>query len=104
MAAMARVRLFHWKAQESAAFTEPLRAAGHHVAYDEKIAPGLFSRIRQSPAAQTKLWVIWPKGGQQAGITQQFIRESALAVGLVDYKICAVNDRWSAIAFAKKKA
>jgi len=48
--------------------------------------------------------VIWPKGGQKAGITQQLIRESALAVGLVDYKICAVNDRWSAIAFARKKA
>ncbi len=260
MAAMARVRLFHWKAQESAALIETLRAAGHQVSYDEKIVPGLFSRIRQSPpdvfvivlsrlpshgrevatfvrrsratrhlpivfvdgdqekvaairqlipdavyttsarlsaalakaiahppaapvvpvqmmdrygarttaqklgikegfrvalldaprdyaavlgpmpdavelceepaavcpvtlwfvedaeiyrstlprtrrlAAQTKLWVIWPKGGQQAGITQQLIRSAALAVGLVDYKICAVNDRWSAIAFAKKKA
>jgi hypothetical protein len=259
MAAMARVRLFHWKAQESTAFIEPLRTAGHQVRYDEKIAPGLLSRIRRSPsdafvivlsrlpshgrevatflrgspatrhlpivfvdgapekvaairqhlpdavyttrerlcaavakaiaqppaapvvpvqmmdrygtrttaqklgikegrlvalldaprdyatvlgpmpdgvelceqpgkvcdvtlwfvedaeiyrstlprmrrvATQTKLWVIWPKGGQKAGINQQLIRGAAIAVGLVDYKICAVNDRWSAIAFAKKK-
>ena len=260
MAAMARVRLFHWKAEETKAFIEPLRAAGHHVAYDEKIAPGLLSQIRRSPpdafvivlsrlpshgrevatflrgspatrhlpivfvdgdpekveairqlipdatytsrarlsatiakaiahppaapvvpvqmmdrygtrttaqklgikegcrvalldaprdyaavlgplpdgvelcedpskvcavtlwfvedagiyrstlprmrrlAAQTKLWVIWPKGGQKTGITQQLIRNSALAVGLVDYKICSVSGRWSAIAFAKKKS
>jgi len=52
-------------------------------------------------AARTKLWVLWRKGSE---ITQQFLRESAAAVGLVDYKICAVDRSWSGMLFARKKA
>jgi hypothetical protein len=259
MAYMPRVRLFHWKAQEAEPYIEPLRAAGYQVAYDEKIGPGLFPKIRASPpdafvialtrlpshgrevaaflrgskatrhipivfvdgesgkvdsirrlipdaaytslsrlgaalqkalakppavpivppqmmeryrtrstaqklgivkgtpvgvldpprdyesvlgpmpdgvsfmegfahdrpvtlwfvsdaglyqsrlprarmlAGHTKLWILWPKG-QRTGISQPYLRETASAVGLVDHKICSVNDRWSAMAFAKKKA
>jgi hypothetical protein len=57
-------------------------------------------------AQRSKLWVIWPKGeaGKRAGITQNVIREAALDAGLVDYKICAVNEQWSAILFAAAKA
>jgi DUF3052 family protein len=260
MASMPRIRLFHWKAEEAEPFIEALHASSHQVAYDEKIRPGLFPKIRASPpdafvialtrlpshgrevavflrgskatrhipivfvdgapekvdvirrqipdaaytslsrlgaalqkalakppavpvvppqmmeryrarttaqklgiikatpvglldpprdyasvlgpmpdgvsfiegaardcpvtlwfvsdagvyqsrlprvrtlAARTKLWILWPKGGQQTGISQPYLRETANAVGLVDYKICSVNDRWSAMAFARKKA
>lgn len=51
-------------------------------------------------AARSRLWILWRKG---AGVTQQFLRECAAAVGLVDYKICWVNDTWSAMLFARKK-
>lgn len=51
-------------------------------------------------AARTRLWILWRKGG---AVTQQFLRESAAAVGLVDYKICSVDDTWSAMLFARKK-
>jgi hypothetical protein len=56
-------------------------------------------------AGRTKLWILWPKraAGKSSGITQPFLRESAAAVGLVDYKICAVNATWSAMLFARKK-
>jgi CheY-like chemotaxis protein len=60
-------------------------------------------RQRRSLAGRSKLWVAWPKG-QRDGITQFVVREVALAVGLVDYKICSVNDAWSAMALALKKA
>ena len=260
MTSMPRIRLFHWKAEEAEGFIEALRASGHQVAYDEKIRPGLFPKIRASPpdafvialtrlpshgrevaaflrgskatrhipivfvdgapekvdairrlmpdaaytslnrlgaalqkalakplavpvvpppmmeryrtrttaqklgivkatpvglldpprdyasvlgpmpdgvsfiegaardcpvtlwfvsdagiyqsrlqrartlAAHTKLWILWPKGGRQTGISQPYLRETANSVGLVDYKICSVNDRWGAMAFARKKA
>jgi hypothetical protein len=52
-------------------------------------------------AARTKLWILWRKG---TGVTQQFLRESATAVGLVDYKICSVDATWSAMLFAHRKA
>ena len=50
---------------------------------------------------RTKLWLLWRKGGK--GVTQPLLREYANAVGLVDYKICAVNEMWSAMLFARKK-
>jgi CheY-like chemotaxis protein len=51
-------------------------------------------------AARTKLWLLWRKGSE---VTPQFLRESAAAVGLVDYKICAVDAAWSGMLFARKK-
>ncbi len=51
-------------------------------------------------AARTKLWILWRKG---SSVTQPFLRQSAAAVGLVDYKICAVDATWSAMLFALKK-
>ena len=52
-------------------------------------------------ATRTKLWMLWRKG---SGVTQPFLRESAAAVGLVDYKICSVDATWSAMLFARRKA
>lgn len=54
-------------------------------------------------AAKTKLWVIWRKG-QPGGLTDRMIRTGANEAGLVDYKICAVNEKWSAIALARRKS
>jgi hypothetical protein len=46
---MPRVRLIHWKASEAADLLANLRAAGHTVDYDEKVASGGFRSIRESP-------------------------------------------------------
>lgn len=51
-------------------------------------------------ASRTKLWILWRKG---SGVTQTFLREEASAVGLVDYKVCAVDTAWSAMLFARRK-
>jgi CheY-like chemotaxis protein len=55
-------------------------------------------------AAATKLWILWPKKASGVGgdITEGLIREHALELGLVDYKICSVNEVWSAMLFASK--
>lgn len=62
------------------------------------------SQLR-SCAARAKLWVLWRKGGSTARgeVTEQFVRECGIELGLVDYKICAVNEIWSALAFAQKR-
>jgi hypothetical protein len=62
-------------------------------------------RKRRAIARHSKLWIVWPKGesGKRAGITQNVVRATALQVGLVDYKICSVNETWSAILFAAGK-
>ena len=52
------------------------------------------------------LWLIWPK--QTAGIATDLnsskVRQLGLASGLVDYKICALDETWSGLAFAVRKA
>jgi hypothetical protein len=57
----------------------------------------------QAIADRTRLWIVWRKGSTN-GLTQYLVREAALEAGLVDYKICAVNEQWSAMAFARRKS
>jgi hypothetical protein len=54
---------------------------------------------------RTKLWVVWRKKSAQpnSGLDENVIRHAALAVGLVDYKVCAVDKTWSALALAVRK-
>jgi CheY-like chemotaxis protein len=56
-------------------------------------------------AAAGKLWILWAKrsASKDGRITQPLIREPALALGLVDYKVCSVNETWSGLLFTLKK-
>ena len=57
-------------------------------------------------AATSRLWIIYRKrraGRSPSGLTQGFIREAALSVGLVDYKVCSVNEIWTGLLFTRKK-
>jgi hypothetical protein len=56
----------------------------------------------QAIAGRTKLWIVWRKG--MGWLTDKLVREAANEVGLVDYKICAVNAQWSGMAFARRKS
>ena len=52
------------------------------------------------------LWIAHPKqsGRIRADFNQNDVRHRALAAGLVDYKVCAIDDTWSALKFALKKS
>jgi hypothetical protein len=54
-------------------------------------------------ALTSRIWIIYPKGRPASGLTQGFIREAALSVGLVDYKVCSVNAVWTGLLFTKKR-
>jgi hypothetical protein len=45
------------------------------------------------------LWVSWPKksSGVVTDITEDVIRDVALPTGLVDIKVCAVDETWSGL-------
>lgn len=47
-------------------------------------------------------WVGWPKkeAGSKSDLNQSVVREQCMAVGMVDYKICSINEKWSALLFA----
>lgn len=50
------------------------------------------------------LWIAWPKkaSGVASDLSEAVVRESGLQSGLVDYKICAIDDTWSGLKFARK--
>jgi len=56
-------------------------------------------------AADGGIWVIWPKTTKTAkpDINGNVVRESALQVGLVDFKICAVYETWSGMRFTVRR-
>jgi hypothetical protein len=51
------------------------------------------------------IWVSWPKKSsrQPTDITEDTIREMALPLGLVDIKVCAVDDTWSGLKLVIRK-
>jgi CheY-like chemotaxis protein len=58
----------------------------------------------RSLAAQTKLWICWKKGkSAEGGVTERLVRETGIALGLVDYKICSVSEVWSGLLFAARR-
>ena len=52
------------------------------------------------------LWVAWPKkaSGVHTDVTEDVIRAAGLANGLVDYKVCAIDNIWSGLKFARRKS
>ncbi|MBI3548852.1 MAG: DUF3052 domain-containing protein [Elusimicrobia bacterium] len=47
------------------------------------------------------LWISWPKGasGVATDLTGDLVRAAGLKTGLVDVKVCAVDDTWSGLKF-----
>ena len=47
------------------------------------------------------LWMAWPKrtSGVATDLTENVVRDVGLSEGLVDTKVCAVDDTWSGLRF-----
>ena len=54
-------------------------------------------RRRMAPACG--LWIGWPKkaSGVPTDMTENVVREIALPTGLVDNKVCAIDETWSGL-------
>ena len=54
-------------------------------------------RERMDPAAG--LWIAWPKraSGVETDLTEDVVRDLALANTLVDNKVCAIDETWSGL-------
>jgi hypothetical protein len=51
------------------------------------------------------LWIAWPKkaSGVATDLTEDVLREVALPRGLVDNKVCAIDDTWSGLRLVWRK-
>jgi hypothetical protein len=63
-----------------------------------------FTTLAKEVTRQT-LWIAWPKKASRvkADIDGNVVRESGLAGGWVDFKVCSVDDTWSGLAFKRRK-
>ena len=62
-------------------------------------------RLRRQMRADAVLWVSWPKKAAKVptDVTEDVIRAIALPTGLVDVKVCAVDDVWSGLKLVVRK-
>ena len=71
-------------------------------------AKGLAARLRKYRALiapDGMIWVSWPKktSGIATDLSDIVVRDTALPLGLVDIKVCAVDDLWSGLKFVIPK-
>lgn len=60
-----------------------------------------FPRLAQKLAENGMLWIAWPKkaSGVATELSDNSVRQIGLDAGLVDVKVCAVNEIWSGLKF-----
>jgi hypothetical protein len=56
-------------------------------------------RLRERMAPACGLWIAWPKraSGLPTDMTDHVVREVALPTGLVDNKVCAIDETWTGL-------
>ncbi|HBR97275.1 MAG TPA: DUF3052 domain-containing protein [Gammaproteobacteria bacterium] len=78
-----------------------------HAFYTEakRLEQGL-QRHRLTIAQDGMIWVSWPKKASAvtSDITEDVVRAHALPLGLVDVKVCAVDDVWSGLKLVIRKS
>ena len=72
-------------------------------------AKGLAAKLKCYRAAiepDGMIWVSWPKkaSGVATDLSDGVVRDTALPLGLVDIKVCAVDETWSGLKFVIPKA
>src|SRR5262245_18876950 len=60
-----------------------------------------FAALAERLAPAGGLWIAWPKkaSGVATDLTENTIRAVGLDAGLVDNKVCAIDDTWSGLRF-----
>ena len=63
-----------------------------------------FPRLRDRLESNGTLWVSWPKkaSGVETDLSENIVRDIGLEAGLVDVKVCAVDETWSGLKFVRR--
>ena len=66
---------------------------------------GKLRRAREAIAPDGMVWVSWPKksSGVATDLSDVAVRDTALPLGLVDIKVCAIDATWSGLKFVIPK-
>ena len=66
------------------------------VALDQR-----FAAYAKSVSPSGSLWISWPKksSGQKTDLDENVVRAIGLTKGMVDVKVCAIDETWSGLKF-----
>ena len=68
--------------------------------------PSALAAARERLLPRGMIWISWPKKAAKVAtdVTEDVIRRHALAAGLVDVKVCAIDSTWSGLKLVIPKA
>jgi len=84
---------------------EPPLDMVHVFATNAKGLAGRLRGFRAAIAPDGTIWVSWPKKSSRVAtdLTDIVVRDTALPLGLVDIKVCAIDEVWSGLKFVIPK-
>ena len=84
---------------------QPPLDAAHVFAASRAELEQEIARLRPLLASAGMIWVSWTKKASKVptDITEDTVREVAFPHGLVDVKVCAVDDTWSGLKLVVRK-
>ena len=67
----------------------------------QRILTAAFAQYSLKIKPDGMFWVSWPKktSGVQTDLSENIVRDVGLSAGLVDVKVCAIDDVWSGLKF-----
>jgi hypothetical protein len=78
----------------------PLDVAMYFATQRAKLI-GRFAALAKAVAPAGSLWICWPKksSGKKSDLDENVVRSIGLDAGLVDVKVCAIDETWSGLKF-----
>ncbi len=73
----------------------------HFFTKERRDLKGNFLSLKRALTQNGMLWISWPKGASKIAtdLNENVVREIGLQHGLVDIKVCAVDEIWSGLKF-----
>lgn len=70
-----------------------------------KLKNGFVKAMGMMPADGGMLWIAWPKKAAKmdTDLDENFIRDYGLSLGVVDTKVCAIDETWSGLRFNRRR-
>jgi hypothetical protein len=73
----------------------------HYFTKEKEDLQRAFPALAKTLSRAGMLWISWPKGssGVETNLNENVVRHIGLQAGLVDVKVCAVDEVWSGLKF-----
>ena len=70
-----------------------------------KDLPSIGAAIRRMPEQGGMLWAVWPKKTSSivSDLSENAVRDAGLSAGVVDTKVCAIDETWSGLRFSRRR-